>query len=161
MSDKLVSKNFHLSELTHSNTAVRLNIDNTPSELHIQHLEAACVNLWQPARDLLDKPMLISSGYRSPKVNKRVGGSATSAHSIGYAIDFTCPKFGSPRKVAEHLVRELNGRGIKFDQLILEFPETTSSWVHLGYKNGAGQQRGQVLTAKKQNGKTVYLSGLV
>lgn len=159
--DKLVTPNFHLSELVHSNTAVRLGLDNTPNQEIINHLEQSCINLWQPARDILGKPMGIDSGYRSDAVNRAVGGSTTSAHSYGYAIDFTAPSFGTPRQVAEKLVKELKARHIAFDQLILEFPETSSSWIHLGYKNRQGEQRGQVLTAKKQNGKTVYLSGLV
>lgn len=159
--NKLVTPNFYLSELVHSNTAVRLGLNNIPSQEITKHLEESCINLWQPARDILGKPMGISSGYRSDAVNKAVGGSTTSAHSYGYAIDFTAPSFGTPRQIAEKLVKEFKAKGIKFDQIILEFPETNSSWVHLGYKSRQGLQRGQVLTAKKRSGKTVYLSGLV
>ncbi|MFW2176639.1 MULTISPECIES: D-Ala-D-Ala carboxypeptidase family metallohydrolase [unclassified Moraxella] len=155
-----ITANFSLAELTHSNTAVARGIANTPTEAHKQNLIHACVNLWQPMRDLLGKPVHINSGYRSTAVNKAVGGSPTSAHSIGFAIDFVCPAFGSPREIVQFLATELPKHGIGFDQIILEFPDTDNSWVHIGYKNQAGRQRGQVLTAKKVRGKTVYLQGI-
>lgn len=155
-----ITENFTLSELTHSNTAVARKISNEPNLTHKNNLIASAINLWQPVRELLGKPMIINSGYRSAAVNRAVGGSQTSAHSHGFAIDFVCPKFGSSTDIAKFLVAELPKRGIKFDQLILEFPGQAGSWIHLGYKNGAGQQRGQVLTAKKVGGKTKYLAGI-
>lgn len=155
-----ITENFTLGELTHSNTAVARKISNKPNMTHEQNLVASAINLWQPVRELLGQPMIINSGYRSAAVNKAVGGSATSAHSYGFAIDFVCPKFGNSAKTAEFLAAELPKRGIKFDQLILEFPDSAGSWIHLAYKNGAGQQRGQVLTAKKVGGRTKYLAGL-
>ena len=156
----LVTVNFRYSELIHSNTAIRLGIENIPTIVHKVNLIESCNKLWQPARDILGKTMIISSGYRSPLVNSKVGGSDSSAHSIGCAIDFTSPSFGNSRAIANKLAKEFKTKGIKFDQLILEFPDTDSSWVHLGYKNLKGEQRCQLLTAVKRNGKTVYLSGL-
>ena len=155
-----ITANFYMSELTHSNTAVNRGINNIPSALHKKNLIEATKNLFQPTRDLLGAAMLISSGYRSPALNRAVGGSSTSAHSYGLAIDFTCPSFGNTRKIASYLLSEFKKRGIKFDQLILEFPDSGSSWIHLGYKSPSGSQRNQVLTAVKQGGKTTYLSGL-
>ena len=156
-----ITQNFYYSELIHSAVALRLGISNIPNAQHQKNLIEATKKLWQPTRDLLGKSMLISSGYRSPELNDAVGGSDSSAHSIGFAIDFTSPSFGNTRKIAEFLVKELNRKKIKFDQLILEFPDSPSSWIHLGYKSQTGQQRGQVLTAKKIDGKTRYLTGLV
>lgn len=156
-----ITENFHFSELIHSNTAVRKNIPNVPTAQHKANLIQATKQLFQPMRELLGHAVLISSGYRSQAVNQAVGGSATSAHSVGFAIDFTCPKFGNPRKIAEFLSKELPKRGIKFDQLILEFPDSPSAWIHLGFKARDGRQRGQILTAKKVRGKTKYFSGLV
>ncbi len=127
-----------------------------PPAQYKQHLEQSCTHLWQPTRELLKQPMLISSGYRCPALNRAVGGSATSAHCVGYAIDFTCPDFGTPRKVTLFLVNALKAHGIAFDQMIFEF----GRWVHLAYKSPAGEQRGQVLTAKLVKGKTVYLNGI-
>lgn len=156
-----ISKNFYFSELIQSDTALRLGINNMPNLQHQKNLIEATKKLWQPTRDLLGKVMLVSSGYRSPALNDAVGGSDSSAHSVGFAIDFTAPSFGDTRKIAEFLVKELKRNNIKFDQLILEFPDSPSSWIHLGYKSQTGQQRGQVLTAKRIDGKTRYLSGLV
>lgn len=155
-----ITANFKLSELTHSNTAVARKISNKPSATHKQNLIAAATHLFQPARNIIGEAMHINSGYRSADVNKAVGGSATSAHSVGFAIDFVAPKYGSTVKIAKLLEKELVAKGIKFDQIILEFPNTSSTWVHLGYKNSAGHQRGQVLTAKKINGRTNYLTGI-
>lgn len=157
----LITPNFRLSELVHSNTAKRLGLSNKPNIQHEANLKESVINLWQPARDILDKPMIINSGYRSPEVNRAVGGSKTSAHSIGFAIDFVSPSFGNTRMIADKLSKEFKSKGIKFDQLILEFPDSMSSWIHLGYKNGRGQQRQQLLTAKKVNGRTQYLNGLL
>lgn len=157
----LVTANFRYSELIHSNTAVRLGIENTPNAVHKANLIESCTKLWQPARDILGKTMIISSGYRSPAVNKAVGGSDSSAHSIGCAIDFTSPSFGTSRTIANKLAQEFKAKGIKFDQIILEFPDTDSSWIHLGYKNRKGEHRCQLLTAVKRSGKTVYLPGLI
>lgn len=158
--DFKVTPDFWYSELIHSNTAMRLNLPNTPTEQHKQNLIEACTNLWQPMRKLLDKPVHINSGYRSLAVNNAVGGSKTSAHSVGFAIDFTAPSFGHPRFIAEYLAKELQKNGIKFDQIILEFPESPSCWVHIGYKSRDGRQREQVLTAVKRANKTVYLEGI-
>lgn len=156
MNNVKLSNNFWLSELIVSQTAARHGIDNTPSAAELNNLKESCENLWQPVREILGKPMLISSGYRSPVVNARVGGSRTSAHCYGYAIDFTCPSFGTPLEIARFLAKELPKHNIKYDQIIMEF----GRWVHLGYKNRMGEQRGQNLTAKKVNGKTVYVGGV-
>lgn len=156
----MITKNFSMAELTRSNTAKARGISNVPNDTHRANLIASAKNLWQPVRDILGVPMIVSSGYRSPTLNRAVGGSATSAHSHGFAIDFTAPSFGNTRQIAKKLATELKAQGIKFDQLILEFPDSSSSWIHLGYKSPAGKQRGQLLTAVKRGGRTVYLSGL-
>lgn len=152
-----VTENFHLSELLHSHTAVRQGIPNEPTSDHKLNLITACTQLFQPMREALGKAVLINSGYRSEAVNKAVGGSKTSAHCVGYAIDFISPKFGTPREIATFLAKELPKRGIKFDQIILEF----DSWVHIGFKTRDGRQRGEVLTAKKVKGVTQYYKGIV
>lgn len=152
-----VTENFSMAELLHSNTAVRLGLSNQPTQKTRRNIIEACTQLYQPMREVLGKSVLISSGYRSPAVNKAVGGSATSAHMNGYAIDFISPKYGTPYQIAKYLSTELKKRGIKFDQIILEF----NSWVHIGFKTTSGAQRGQLLTAKKINGKTQYLAGII
>ncbi|UNU74089.1 D-Ala-D-Ala carboxypeptidase family metallohydrolase [Moraxella nasovis] len=151
-----ITQNISLNELLHSNTAKARGIDNIPDAGVLQNLIDSSVNLWQPVRDLLGKPIHISSGYRSPNVNRAVGGSNTSAHTFGRAIDFKCPEFGTTRQIANFLKDKLK----KFDQLILEFPDENSTWIHLGYKSNAGDQRSQFLTAVKRGGRTTYLVGL-
>lgn len=139
-----LSKNFHLSELVTSNTATRRGINNTPSDEIVKNLQAATVNLFQPVRDILGHPVIINSGYRSPALNKAVGGVSTSAHCYGYAIDFICPSFGTPKEIVQHLQAELKKKGIKFDQCIVEY----NTWVHLAWKNCNGLQRCKVFEIK-------------
>lgn len=153
MTNKKLSTNFWLSELIASNTATRYNIDNNPNSVIEQHLQESCDNLWQPTRDILGKPMLISSGYRSPRLNALVKGSSTSAHMQGYAIDFTCPAVGLPSQIVKVICKVFKEKGIKFDQVILEYPDNKNGgWVHLGYKNHKGLQRGQMLIKKHGTG---------
>lgn len=158
--DFLISPNFHYYEFIASNTAEKLHINNTPTVTKRLNIIAATLGLFQPVRNLLGFAMLISSGFRCDALNDAVGGADDSAHRYGFAIDFRCPQFGNTRKIAKFLAEELKKAGIKFDQLILEFPDSPNSWIHIGYKNSQGQQRGQVLTAVKQGGKTRYLAGL-
>lgn len=155
-----LTKNFTLDELTRSATATRLRLNNTPDERATTNLRQSARGLWQPVRDILGVPMVVSSGYRNPTLNRAIGGSTTSAHCYGLAIDFTAPRFGNTRQIAKKLATELKARDIKFDQLILEFPDDHRTWIHLGYKSPSGKQRGQLLTAVKRGGRTVYLSGL-
>ena len=78
-----------------------------------------------------DKPVLVSSGYRNPQVNAAVGGSKSSAHMSGLAVDFICPGFGSPRAICKALEPHMRELGV--DQLIHEF----DTWVHLGLSASA------------------------
>lgn len=149
-----LSKNFSLHELTKSETAVRRGIDNTPSLTVIDNLQALVDNVLQPVRDKLG-PVVITSGYRSPQLNTAIGGSPTSDHCLGMAVD--CEVLGMDNKVFARWVEE----NLKFTQLILEFyteglPD--SGWVHISYD--PKDLKCQVLTAKKVNGKTVYSKGI-
>ena len=129
-----LSDHFTLAELTASQTAARLGIDNTPSPEMVDALRRTA-QLLEQVRALLGKPILVSSGYRAPLVNRAVGGAANSAHMLGCAADFSCPAFGSPLEVA----REIGQSDIVFDQLIYEF----RSWVHIAW---SPQPRRMVLT---------------
>ncbi|MBX9706862.1 MAG: DUF882 domain-containing protein [Caulobacteraceae bacterium] len=144
-----LSDHFTLAELTHSNTALRRGLDNTPPPEVLDQLILTADRM-EGVRQLLgDRPIKVSSGYRSPAVNRAVGGSRTSAHRTGHAVDFTCPDFGTPAEVAAHLAKHLTD----FDQLIEEF----GGWVHIGF--GPGKRR-QVLTARKVGGRTKYTPGI-
>lgn len=131
-----LSPHFHLDEFTTSQTAARHGIDNTPSAQVIARLKATAALLEEVREALGGKPILISSGYRSPMLNARVGGSKTSAHMLGYAADFICPGFGPPLDICRALV----AAGLTFDQLIEE-----GTWVHISADPRA---RGQVMTKR-------------
>ena len=151
-----LTKNFTLAEMTKSETALRHGMANDPSETEIENLRLLCENVLQPVRDYYGTGVKVNSGYRHPLVNSKVGGSTTSDHCKGFAADIEIP--GIPNaELAEWIAEHL-----EFRQLILEFytpgvPD--SGWVHVSF-NPADNKK-QVLTATKQNGKTVYLPGLV
>lgn len=144
-----LSPHFHLAELTVSQTAARRGLDNTPDAAMIEQLKRTAARMEHVRAILGNRPILISSGYRSPAVNKACGGSRTSAHMTGHAVDFTCPGFGRPYEVAKTLSLELTD----FDQLIQEFGQ----WVHIGFGPG---RRNQLLTARRVNGRTIYSPGI-
>lgn len=152
MSQRL-SAHFTLAEMTASNTAARKGIANVMGPgIHDQLILTA--DKMEAVRRILNgHPIRVLSGYRSPAVNKAVGGSRTSAHMTGHAVDFTCPDFGTSHQVAVFLAQGLAIAGIPFDQLIEEFGQ----WVHIGFGPGT---RGQRLTARKEGGRTVYHSGI-
>jgi zinc D-Ala-D-Ala carboxypeptidase len=135
-----LSEHFTLDELTVSETAERMGIDNDPPDDIIPNLRALAVALEMVREALGDRPVVVTSGYRSPVLNRIVGGSRESAHLQGYAADFTCPGFGSPLDVCRAVVAA--GR-IPYDQLIHEF----GRWVHLSVDP---RWRGQVLTIDRQ-----------
>ena len=143
-----LSQNFTLAQLTFSQTAARLGIDNTPGPEIIEHLTAVAVGL-ERVQQLLGHPILISSGYRSPALNASIPGSAkTSAHMEGWAADFTCEKFGDPMAVC----KAISESELMFDQLILEY----GRWAHISFKP---PMRRRTLTI--YNAQQGYLLGLV
>lgn len=149
-------EHFPLHELTRSQIATRRGINNTPPAALIPNLVRVAFFL-ETLRARLsahlgkDTPIFISSGYRCPELNRAARGSRTSVHMKGLAADIECFAM-SPAGLADFILRHMSDVG--WDQLILEFDE----WVHIGLAEGA--QRQQVLTARKQGGKTVYLPGL-
>lgn len=151
-----LSANFSVSELTRSQTATRKGIDNSPNDEQLENLKDLCENVLQPIRDHFGKPVRISSGLRVPELNTAIGGSATSDHCKGMAADIEIPGVDN-KELAEWI-----GETLEFRQLILEFYTVgtpDSGWVHVSYDKNDNKQ--QVLTATKVNGKTVYLAGLI
>ncbi len=151
-----LTANFTLAELTKSETALRHDMDNTPGEAEIANLTALAQNVLQPIRDHFGKGVKVNSGFRHPEVNAKVGGSKTSDHCQGQAADIEIP--GVPNAELAEWIKD----NLEFRQLILEFytpgiPD--SGWVHVSYV--AGDNKKQVMTATKKDGKTVYLTGLV
>jgi len=150
-----LSANFTLKELTKSDTATRLGLDNTPDDEALENLKTLCEKVLQPVRDNFGR-VTVNSGYRSPESNAAVGGSKTSDHCKGMAADIEIPGVANA-DLAQWIMDNL-----EYTQLILEFytpgiPD--SGWVHVSYdpKNLKKQE----LTATKVAGKTTYLPGLV
>jgi putative chitinase len=139
-----LSEHFTLAELTQSSTALRVGIQNIPSPHGMANLKVLADGLEQ-VRSLLQAPIFITSGYRSPTLNRFIGGSKSSAHCLGFAADFKCPQFGAPVDI----VAAIKASGIKYDQLINE-----GFWVHISF---APELRQQTLSALFDNkGKATY-----
>jgi len=151
-----LTKNFTLEEMTKSETALRHGMDNIPGENEIGNLKLLCEKVLQPVRDHFGKGVKVNSGFRHPDVNQKVGGSRTSDHTRGQACDIEIP--GVPNAELAEWIRD----NLEYRQLILEFytpgvPD--SGWVHVSYV--AEDNKKEVLTATRKDGKTVYLPGLV
>ena len=151
-----LTKNFSLSEMVKSETALRNNLDNTPGDTEIANLKVLAENVLQPIRDAYGKGVKVNSGFRHPNVNAAVGGSKTSDHCKGQAADIEIPG------VANADLAEWIKDNLQFTQLILEFytpgiPD--SGWVHVSYD--PNNLKKQVMTAMKENGKTVYKAGII
>jgi zinc D-Ala-D-Ala carboxypeptidase len=144
----MLSPNFSLKELTHSDKAIKLKIDNTPTPIALTSLYILASTL-ELIRKVVGKPMKISSGYRSPKLNAAIGGSPSSAHIFARAADFTVQGM-TPYEVC----CAIKSSGIIYDQLILEFDQ----WVHVGISEKGVKPRMQDLTIRKGTG---YLSGII
>lgn len=145
-----LSPHFTLAEMTVSQTARRRGIRNKPSATRIAALTLLCEEVLEPVRAHFERPVIVSSGYRSPALNKAIGGSGSSQHCKGEAADFTVP--GVPDiEVAQWMHKNLN-----YDQLILEFPP--SGWIHCSYS--FTRMRNMELTAKRIRGRTKYFSGI-
>jgi len=146
-----ISPHFRLSEFLISQTAVRHGIDMTPSDEVIANITALCEEVLEPFRKDIDSPIIISSGFRPEVLNKMIGGSETSAHKFGRAVDFRAIGM-SPRAVCLH------GRDMKlpYDQNIHEFGE----WSHWGIAQLVSGNRFQDLTAFRKDGKVHYVVGI-
>lgn len=125
---------FDMSELIHSDTAIRKNINNMPDIKSLDNLLKLIYYCLQPIRERLNKPMNISSGFRCSEVNKLVGGVSNSQHTTGQAVDFTVDGM-TPAQIIE----KIKSYGIEFDQLINEY----NKWVHISYNRG--KNRHQIL----------------
>jgi len=143
-----ITKHFSKTEMEFSATGTRHGLNNQcPDEL-IPNMLKVAIQL-ELIREHFGKPIIVLSCYRSPEVNKAVGGSPTSAHRYAMAADIQIDGV-SPQEVCKWIAENLNG----FDQVICEF----NSWTHIGFTNKIA--RGEILTAVKQNGKTVYNQGI-
>jgi zinc D-Ala-D-Ala carboxypeptidase len=140
-----LSENFTLAELIRTSTG----LDNTPNEEQIENLRLLCVNVLQPARDALGV-IKITSGFRAPAVNAKIGGAPSSQHVKGQAADLMMS--GGQKKLLDWIIAN-----VEFDQIISEFPDKNGNpaWVHVSFAEG--KNRMQKLKAIKSSGKTKYV----
>lgn len=144
-----LSKNFVLSEITRSNTAKRLGIDNEPTKKDLENIQRLITNILQPLRNHLG-PIRISSGYRNPELNRAIGGSRKSQHCKGEALDLQFWKDGKMcnKEIYDWVIES----GLEFDQMINEFD---FSWIHISLR--AEKNRNMILEAvKDKDGDTKY-----
>ena len=132
----MIKLNFTMSELLKSDVAAKYNISNIPDKQSLDNMLILICECLQPIRNYIDKPMNISSGYRSPRLNGHplINGAQNSQHVTGQAVDFTI-KGMTPKQIIE----KVKGSGVEFDQLINEH----NIWVHISYNKG--KNRKQVL----------------
>lgn len=148
-----LSKNLVLAEVMRSETAKRKGINNMPTPEHIENFKKLAENVFQPIRDHFGVPIYISSGYRSKALNKAVGGSLSSQHCQGEAIDIDMDGTSITNKQIFDFIKD----NLIFDQMIWEFgTDINPGWVHVSYES-TGKQRKQILKAVKIKGKTSYL----
>ena len=145
-----LSKNFSLSEMEKSSTGNRLGIKNKAGSGEIKNLTDLCYEVLEPVRAKFDKPIIITSGYRSPELCEAIGSKATSQHTKGQAVDF---EIAGVNNLAIGLWLTNN---VNFDQYIQEYYDGTpsSGWCHVSYVEGSNRK--QVLTF---DGKS-YTNGL-
>jgi zinc D-Ala-D-Ala carboxypeptidase len=135
-----LTPNFTLEELTISETAVRLGLDNTPNDAVKANL-VRLAKFLEEIRRTLGRPIMINSAYRSPEVNKAIGSKPTSQHCLGCAADIRVPGL-----TPDNILKELLKTNLEYDQLIREF----DSWVHISIPNKfADKPRRQVLIIDK------------
>lgn len=134
-----LSQHFTLAEMIASQEAARRGIDNTPTPEVLEALKETCAQM-EKVRALLGKPILVSSGYRCPALNEAIGGWKYSAHMTGRAVDFICPRVGSPYDVC----KAIEASDIEYDQLIHEF----GAWTHISFAR-----------ALRRNSLTIFADG--
>ena len=140
----ILTKHFKLEEMIFSEYAVRNRVDNDPTLEIIDALRDTCIKVIEPLRIAIGKPIKITSGYRSKELNKLIGGSKTSQHCFGQAVDIQVQGIST-----EDLFQKIIELKLPYDQIIQEF----DSWVHCSYR---ANPRGEKLRATKIKGKTIY-----
>ena len=151
MSDR-ISEHISLKEGIKSHTATRLNIDNVPRDLDLINMKTIAEKVFEPLREWVGGPIAINSFYRSPKLNSAIGGSTTSQHCIGCALDIDDNYGYKTNKEMYHYIQE----NLDYDQMIWEFGDLDNpDWVHISYISEDANRR-RCLRAYKKNGRTRY-----
>lgn len=155
MNDIQLSEDFWLREFLRSETAARMGREINAGEFEQQNMRRLCVNVMQPIRSSLGRVITVLSGLRPVWLNTAVGGSRTSAHIYGMAADFIVAGM-TPRETCQWIATK-QGTPLPFEQLILEFDR----WVHISIPSTGAAPKREVLTARREYGRTVYLPGIV
>lgn len=137
---------FELDEFIRSDTARKKRIDNFPTFEAVDNLNELVEKILDPLRAAYGMPIKVSSGYRCEKLNKAVGGVPSSVHQLGLAADLQVG--GSFQKFVEFTIAWLKSTGTRFDQCIIESDKKGNRWLHIGLRNNAGQQRGEIKVIK-------------
>ena len=148
----MISKHISDKEGVYSRTALRLDIDNIPTKEHKRNMVKLAEEVFEPLRAYVGGPIKINSFYRSPKLNKAIGGSTKSQHCNGQAIDID-DTFG---RATNAEMFEFIKENLDFDQIIWEFGDNKNpNWVHVSYVSPQ-ENRNRCLKAYKENNKTKY-----
>ena len=148
---EMLSKYMTLEEATRSRTASRNGIDNQPTKFHYENMRFVADNIFDKVREFVGSPVTCSSFYRSKQLNSLVGGSSTSFHTLGAAIDLRL--LGGSKTYAE--VFEYIRVNLKFSELIWEYGnDEEPDWVHVAY--ASGDERAKVKKVQKVNGENVW-----
>lgn len=149
----MLSPHFALAEYLVSETAARRGIDNVPRDQVILDNLRRTAAAMEEVREILGRNAItVTSGYRCPRLNALIGGSANSAHMQGLATDFIAPRFGVPYDICRALTAHVIRMGI--DQLIYEH-----TWVHVGFRDGPPRHEVKTLVAGNQYRPGIILRG--
>lgn len=141
-----LTPHFTLEEMTYSRNAVIARIDNKPQRQHIEAMTLLCVKVLEPLRELVGKPVIVTSGYRNNAVNRLAGGSLSSQHKRGEAADIKVKGVNT-----QVLFEAICKSELPFDQVIQEFDE----WVHISFSIRQ-QRRSMLYATKNKDGRTIY-----
>lgn len=148
----MISKHISYKEGVRSSTALRLDIDNTPSDYQMSNMQVLAENIFEPLRKWANGPIMINSFFRSVELNRAIGGSSKSQHCEGRAMDID-DTLGNKTNAEMY---EYIKNNLDFDQMIWEFGDDKNpNWVHVSYVSEESN-RSRCLKAYKENGKTKY-----
>ena len=148
----MISKHISYKEGTHSVTAIRIGVNNTPNDEQLNNMELVAEKVFEPLREWVGGPIKINSFFRCPDLNKAIGGSSKSQHCHGQAMDIDDNYGRATNAEMYHWIKE----NLDFDQMIWEFGDDDNpNWVHVSYVSPE-ENRNRCLRAKKYKGKTVY-----
>jgi len=149
---KNISKHISYREGTFSVTAKRLGLENEPDEKQLENMQLLAEKIFEPLREYVGKPIKINSFFRSPELNRAIGGSSKSQHCKGQAIDID-DTYGNMKNYGMYNFIKEN---LDFDQMIWEFGDDENpDWVHVSYVSEE-ENRNRCLKAVRENSKTVY-----